>query len=582
MLFEEIHSMMKRIGRALMRYTNIIMIPVIAGMFIAGSTFAQDLERLAPKEMPSGEKKPEALPQTPPPEVTQDKGEKVLLKNLAGLVFVSNPDKVIPKGLTQQEFFQQMNMYLGKPLTMNGLNEILKKVVLYFRDTDRPVVDVYAPEQDINGGTVQIVVLEGRLGKVKAEGNRWFNDHLLTDKIRVKPGEVVYGKNLLEDLDWINNNPFRQTNLVFTRGSKPGETDIILRTQDRFPVRVFTGYEDSGTELTGKERLLAGFNWGNVFGIDHQLNYQFTCNSDINKFSAHSVSYQAPLPWRHTLTIFGAFDESKPDIPGFDSKGRSTEISGRYSIPLQARGGYTHNTQVSVDFKSTDNLLDFTNIRDLPNIRVFDKKTQVFQFIVGYSGMLPDARGSTAFTGSLFYSPGDLMTYNKDASFNDLTEGAKARYTYVQINAERLTTLPADFTWDLKANIQFASGTLLGTEKMGFGGYNSVRGYDERVVNGDGGYLVVNELRTPGIQLNRIANTQHQLGTLQLLAFYDYGYATNHDTEDNTTLSSTGLGLRYVLSTYISARFDYGWQLKDLGNVDKNGSRAHVGVVASF
>ncbi len=581
--------MMKRIGRALMRYTNIIMIPVVAGMFIAGSTFAQDLERLTPKEMPSGEKKPEALPQTPAPEVSRDKGEEVLLKNLLGLVFVSSPDKVIPKGLTQQgivvdgyheqEFFQQMNMYLGKPLTMNGLNEILKKVVLYFRATDRPVVDVYAPEQDISGGTVQIVVLEGRLGKVKTEGNRWFSDHLFTDRIRVKPGEVVYGKNLLEDLDWINNNPFRQTDLVFTRGSKPGETDIILRTQDSFPVRVFTGYEDSGTELTGKERLLAGFNWGNVFGADHQLNYQFTCNSDINKFSAHSVSYQAPLPWRHTLTIFGSFDESKPDIEGFNSKGESTELLGRYSIPLQAIGGYTHNTQVSVDFKSTDNSLDFSNIP------VFDKKTQVFQFILGYNGMLPDARGSTSFTGNLFYSPGNLTSYNKDAYFNDLTSGAKAKYTYVQINAERLTKLPADFTWDLKANVQFASGILLGTEKMGFGGYNTVRGYDERVVNGDGGYLLVNELRTPVIQLNRIANSQHQFGTLQLLAFYDLGYATNHDTEDNTALSSVGLGLRYVFSTNISARFDYGWQLKDLGDLGNgytNGSRAHVGVVAAF
>ena len=550
----------------------------------AGSAFAQDLERLTPKEMPSGEKKPEALPQTPPPEVTQDKGEKVLLKNLAGLVFVSSPDKVIPKGLTQrgvvvdgyqeQEFFQQMNMYLGKPLTLNGLNEILKKVVLYFRATDRPVVDVYAPEQDISGGTVQIVVLEGKLGQVKTEGNRWFSDHLFTDKIRVKPGEVVYGKKLLEDLDWINNNPFRQTDLVFARGSNPGETDIILRTQDRFPVRVFTGYEDSGTDLTGKARLLAGLNWGNVFGIDHQLNYQFTASPDFDKFKAHSVSYQVPLPWRHTLTLMGAYAESKPDIGNiFNQKGKSWEIDGRYTIPLAGFGNYTHSIQTGIDFKYSDNNLDFSQVP------VFDKKTQIFQWMIGYNGALPDRLGSTSIGGNLYYSPGGLTTYNKDSYFNDLTPGAKAEYVYFQLNAERLTHLPADFAWDLRINTQIASNTLLDSEKMGLGGYNTVRGYDERDVNGDGGYLVVNEVRTPAIDL-----AGHKFGVLQFLAFVDYGYSTNHDTsaQKNTSLSSTGLGFRYNLGSYISARFDYGWQLKKLDNGNTNGSRAHVGIVAAL
>ncbi len=578
--------MMKGLSRVFFQYMVMAVVISFSSIILSGTPYAQDMEKLTPKEMPSDGKKQEGLPPSPPPEVSPDKGSALLVTNLVGLVFVNSPDKIVPKGLSQrgivvdgyqeQEFFQQMNEYLGKPLTMDGLNEILKKVVLYFRATDRPVVDIYAPEQDISTGTIQIVVLEGSLGKVRTEGNKWFSDGLLTGKIRVKPGEVIYGSRLLDDLNWINANPFRRTDLIFTRGDKTGETDIILTTKERFPVRVFAGYEDSGTELTGNDRILAGFNWGNAFGADHQLNYQFTCNSDINRFSAHSVSYQAPLPWRHTLTIFGAFDESKPDIEGFDSKGKSTEVYGRYGIPLQSSGGYTHNTQVAVDFKSTDNSLDFSNIP------IFDKKTQVFQFIAGYSGMLPDTKGSTAFTGSLCYSPGDLMTYNKDSSFNDLTLGAKARYTYIQINAERLTTLPADVTWDLKTNFQFASGTLLGSERMGFGGYNTVRGYDERVVNGDGGYLVVNELRTQGIQLNRIANTQHQLGTLQLIAFYDYGYATYHDTSDNIGLSSMGLGLRYTLGTYLSARFDYGWQLKDLNDGSKENSRAHIGVIGAF
>jgi len=52
--------------------------------------------------------------------------------------------------------------------------------------------------------------------------------------------------------------------------------------------------------------------------------------------------------------------------------------------------------------------------------------------------------------------------------------------------------------------------------------------------------------------------------------------------DPNVELSSVGLGLRYTLSTNLSIRFDYGWQLKDAGAGDPDSSRAHVAVLLSF
>jgi len=77
-------------------------------------------------------------------------------------------------------------------------------------------------------------------------------------------------------------------------------------TQESFPARFYMGYEDSGTKLTGEDRLLAGCNWGTPSGWDRQLNYQYMTDIGFAFVKAHSGSYATPLRWRHSLMFFGS------------------------------------------------------------------------------------------------------------------------------------------------------------------------------------------------------------------------------------------------------------------------------------
>ena len=74
---------------------------------------------------------------------------------------------------------------------------------------------------------------------------------------------------------------------------------------------------------------------------------------------------------------------------------------------------------------------------------------------------------------------------------------------------------------------------------------------------------------------------------LQFLAFTDYGLAENVDPGPDETTShlwSVGGGLRYTINRYLTFRFDYAVQLRDSkAPVSSDyGSRAHIGVIASF
>ncbi|MBI4622430.1 MAG: hypothetical protein HY736_04295 [Verrucomicrobia bacterium] len=80
--------------------------------------------------------------------------------------------------------------------------------------------------------------------------------------------------------------------------------------------------------------MLAGANWGNAFGRDEQLNYQLSASPDFKKLVAHSGSYLVPLPtWRHTLTVFGSYAESRPALAGgmFVLTGHTWQLGARSS-----------------------------------------------------------------------------------------------------------------------------------------------------------------------------------------------------------------------------------------------------------
>jgi hemolysin activation/secretion protein len=202
-------------------------------------------------------------------------------------------------------------------------------------------------------------------------------------------------------------------------------------------------------------------------------------------------------------------------------------------------------------------------------------------------GQMRDPPGSTSGNAALFYSPGGLPRANTDRVFQTSgagRAGARANYVYGQIGAERVTLLPFDMSWSLRGLAQLSSAPLLASEQFGLGGPTAVRGYDEYFVEGDEGWLVVNELRSP--VWRPTAASGGWADRLQLVTFVDVGHARSLVPQVNqpahTTLSSVGLGLRYGIDRYLDLRADYGWQLTRLAVNPGAPSRGHVSLVLSY
>lgn len=451
----------------------------------------------------------------------------------------------------------------------------------FLRRQGKPLVDVTTPPQEITGGALQVLVLESEVGEVRVKGGRWFGS--VAGQIRPQKGAALDLETLREDLDWINRNPFRTVDLVYAKSAELGKTDLVFRQVDRFPLRVYTGFEDSGTALTGHNRWLAGFNWGNVLGKERIFGYQFIADpSSFRRFRVHSGSFLQPLPWRHTVTAYYSRVDTRADIPPFFKLGGFSWQAGvRYEAPLPRLGDYKHAALAGFDFKRANNALAFGGLQ------VFDKTTEVVEWSLGYNASLGDPFGKTTFRGTGFFSPGDVTGNNKTDDFQRARAGATARYAYAKVEINRTNRLPFGFILVNLLTLQRSDTNLLGSEQLGFGGYDTIRGYDSRVLNSDQGCIFSNELRAPSFGVfSRLGGKKRVGDKLQPLAFVDYGVGTNKDPlageKRSTVLFGAGPGLRYTIAPYLTVRADYGWQLRNAEARRRVASRWHLAAVASF
>src|SRR5690606_22896521 len=128
---------------------------------------------------------------------------------------------------------------------------------------------------------------------------------------------------------------------------------------------------------------------------------------------SYNAGYTAFLPWRHVLTLQGAWSTMDSVMPEpFSQGGTSWQVGARYEIPLAApRQGWTQTLSLTADFKYSDNTLEFAEIPITDNI------THVAQLGATYGLTFPALGGQNSARLELTASPGGLTGYNDDTAF---------------------------------------------------------------------------------------------------------------------------------------------------------------------
>jgi len=281
----------------------------------------------------------------------------------------------------------------------------------------------------------------------------------------------------------------------------------------------------------------------------------------------------------------------------FHNKGHSWQGSFRYDISLKPRGYWMQWITVGADFKQTNNNLEFSEIP------IFSKIAALLQFVGGYRFQLEPTWASLLFKIDVMVSPNFNMPHQNALDYESLRPFAKPFYVYGKAFFESTIRLPYKICFIGRVQGQLASRNLLPSEEFGIGGMDTVRGYEERIANGDRGALINLELFTPPLFFQdcavcldgncvscedrfkkRCCNTIRD--SFRLLGFVDIGTTAVQKNipgeKSGETLVGVGPGLRYLIEPYLHLQVDYGLRLTKVDQDNRGGGRFHFVAIASF
>ena len=572
-------------------------VAVFAATFAGHALYAQAYRRVAPKTPAPVAGGKIVAPATKTVPTTQP--NRVILQKLRGLVLIPNAKALVRTGYTgalpangiliknlplldRPRFLRQLAPRIGRPFTLSDIQSLSSQVVQWYTRHGRPLMEVTVPPQNISSGIVQVVVTQYRVGKVNVTGNKWFSSKLLRFESGIQVGRPITINELQADLNWLNSNPFRQVNAVFSPGALPGQTDVNLQTRDQFPLRVYSGYDNEGVPSLGRNEYNVGFNWGNAFGLDQLLSYQFT-RSFSGNYTAHSVDWVIPLPWRDRVMIFGSYEQEKAGLnSSFSTLGESGQASIRYIHPLPAPSWLSQSVGLGYDFKTTNNNLEFGGTQ------VSNAQNSLNQMLFIYHAAETDPFGRTDLQNQLVASFGAFSGMNNSSPPpNSAGLAYPANYLYDQVALTRITLLPWGLSSVTRLVGQIADHNLPDSEELDAGGVGSVRGYNPETALGSEGELISEEIRGPAFDPVGFLHLPTKLrSAAQLGVFIDY--ADVYQVRDSATaggradLASAGVEMNYVLGNNLSIDMDYGQQLRRAPGATNKGGQFDIAISVGF
>jgi hemolysin activation/secretion protein len=498
----------------------------------------------------------EAPASAPPKAVNED--EEILTFEIAAYDIVGNTI------LSPANIARTLKPYTGSNKTVADVEKARDTLERFYHDQGYPTVLVNIPEQTVEGGSVQLEVIESKIRRVRITGNRYFTMRSIRKKLpSFRRGELLYLPKIQEELAQINRSPDLKVAPVLMPGKELGTIDVELKVKDNLPLHGSLELNNRNTHDTTDLRLNTQISYDNLWQKEHSISFQFqTSPEDTDEVQAIAGSYVLPSPWNanHVLALYGLVTDSETAFgQGFTTVGKGQIFGLRYVMSLPALGEYAHNLSVGVDYKDFDEQSQIIEELETP--------ITYLPLSFAYNSSLRHHAGLTQFSGGLNMVFRGLVTDREE--FEDKRFKSRGNYIFMTLGIERYQELPYGFQLFLKGDGQIADQPLPSNEQYFAGGLRNVRGYKEVEAAGDDAIHATAELAYP--ELGKLLGLPAWCG-LSPNIFIDYADLHIKDAlpgEDQPdTLAGTGAGIKGYITRFFEYELAWGHALKDTARTE--------------
>ena len=486
--------------------------------------------------------------------------------------------------LPKEEVNKAVTPFTGKERVYGDVQRALEALEKAYRSKGFGTVTVFVPEQELKGGVVVLQVTEAVIGKITITGNKFFSrENVLAGLPLLKSGVAPNLGAISDNVQLSNENPAKHIDLTLGVSEEEGKVDARVTVADDKPRRVYVTLDNTGDDKkTGQTRLGISYRDANFLGQDKVLTLGYITSYDAPSgvdVDVYTVGLRVPL-----YSVGDSLDfilaASSVNIPAnvvtpggtLSLNGKGTIFASRWNHLFGRDGEYSSRMVYGADLKMTDNPCKIIiSAGCVEYVETPLSVTYIGQW--QKSNVAADFNIGAAYNITPF---GHQNTWRYNYASN--ARSTDANFFILKSGGNYLQSFAGD--WQVRGGVngQFSLNPLPTSEQLGLVGSGAVRGFGERVLTADSGYVANLEGYTPDLAPIISPWIKHEFpGTLRALVFVDWAYGISSpkdgtawfDSHGNitipaslkaineiTTVSSIGIGMRYSLRKDIGAKFD--------------------------
>ena len=269
------------------------------------------------------------------------------------------------KVLTAEELDAIKAPYIGREADVKTLYALVNEINALYKQKGCITCRAFLLDQQIVDGKVTITLIEGTVGNVRVENNRYTKEAYIKNRLHLRTGEIPVVDRLNDDLQYFNGTNDVQLRIVMKAGEAKRTTDFVLQAFEpqQYSWNLFT--DNAGSYYSGQYRVGAFFNVRSLTGERDNLTLGYVHSKGTD---AGAFMYRRKLGRSGTSLNLG-FNTNSVEVTKGQSAGLIDGHASAFSVgisqPLKVKDSmrseisleYTHQKSVT-DFDKSTRLVD--------------------------------------------------------------------------------------------------------------------------------------------------------------------------------------------------------------------------------
>jgi hemolysin activation/secretion protein len=457
---------------------------------------------------------------------------------------------------SDEELAEAVADWAGREIRSEDLILVRNAITNLYIDAGYVNSGAILPDQDFEGGIIELRVIEGTLGEVRIKGNEKFRDRYLRDRIRRGASVPLNVGELSRELKILQQDPrIERIAARLAPGSEPGSSILYLEVEEasRFALELrASNYEPPSL---GGYAGQAEVGISNLSGFGDSLRGVFTIGEGIRRYDSY---FDVPLNrYDTTLTLATRYAKARVVEEPFDELDLESRFQS-YQIGLHQPVYRSPSSLVKLgvigDWRDTRTELLGERF-SFPGSGARNGRTTATVLRFLFDWVKRDERQVFAARSQVSWG---IDALGATVHGKNEPDGKFVSWLLQLQWARRFSFL--DLETVFRTDLQLASSPLLAMEQIAVGGFSTVRGYRQNQVVVDQAVVTSAEVRIP------IWRRPDLGGTISLAPFVDYAHAWDQEDrllDRSRNLASVGIGLRWDMPRFASARVYWGQDLVD-------------------